>query len=894
MRRSLKLAVAIVFLLIVVLATTAGWAQKWLWMRQLGYGGIFWTTFSFRWEMFCIAFVAASVFVWINLRMAAGAGWSRRPMVIWGAAREYTPMNLNSAALVAAALAGLIFAFIFMARWDTYLRFRYGGSFGVTDPIFGADAGFYVFRLPFYELLHNGLTGLVLVTILAVLAAYAYFSFPGSGFAAGRESRRMAAHLSVLLFVLVANWGWGFYLDRYELLYSPLGVVYGVGYAVDHVTRPALWVMIGLSAVGCALLAINFSRPRLKALAWGSGLYIAVYIAGVRILPAVFESVVVRPNELRMELPYLKHYIDFTRGAYNLNAMQTMSYPALTDLTQQAIARNADTVSNIRLWDSRPLLQTYRQTQEIRLYYQFYTVDVDRYHLPDGYHQVMLSARELSERLPQRAETWVNEHLQFTHGYGLVMSFVSKAMSGGLPQYLLENIPPESAYGLDVKQPGIYYGEVMPGYRIVDTGVKELDYPKGSQNVYTSYHGTGGIPVDSLWKRALFAWTQSDANLLLTSYLRPGSRIQIWRRIQERVGKIAPFLRLDGDPYPVTSGGRLYWIQDAYTVSDRYPYSSPYGTVAGESLNYIRNSVKVVEDMYDGTVRFFVMDPGDPVLGAYRRAFPGVFLELSQLSADLRSHLRYPEDLFYIQANQFRSFHMTDPQVFYNQEDLWVFAHEKYSGQTVQMNPYYVLMKLPGSDRLEFLLMTPFTPQHRDNMIGWMAARCDLPEYGKMLVYELPKEKLVYGPNQIEAMIDQNTAISRQLTLWDQKGSRVIRGDLIVIPIENAFLYVEPLYLSAEGASFPQLKRVIAATAEKVVMEPTLDGALAALFGTPAPAPPAEPAQVTETQLPATGPELAQARRELAAVQNAMRQGDWEKLGKAMEALDHALGAPGK
>jgi uncharacterized protein len=888
MRKSLKRAVGVAVLIVFLLALTAGWIQKWLWMGQLGYTGVFWTIFSMRWEMFWIAFAPAFLYVWINLRVAAGRGNGPRAVVIRGTAGEYALRNLTPVVLVVAGAIALIFAFIFMARWDTYVRFRYGGSFGVADPVFGANVGFYVFRLPFYELLHNSLTALALVTLFAVLAAYAYVVFPRFAEGEGRGNRRVAEHLSVLLFVLAANWGWGFCLDRYELLYSTLGVVYGAGYAASHVTRVALWVMIGLSVAGCALLALNFFRPRITWLAVGFGVYAAAYIAGVVILPGVFEQVAVKPNELRLETPYLEHYIDFTRRAYNLNAIQTTSYPALADLTPQAIARNEDTIQNIRLWDSRPLLQTYRQTQEIRLYYQFYNVDVDRYHLPDGYHQVMLSARELSETLPEKAQTWVNEHLQFTHGYGLVMSFVSKSMGGGLPQYVLENIPPESAYGLTVEQPGIYYGEAMSGYRIVDSGVKEFDYPKGSQNVYASYKGKGGIPLDSVWKRALFAWTQSDANILLTSYLQPGSRIQIWRRVQERVGKIAPFLRLDSNPYAVLSDGRLYWIQDAYTVSDRYPYSSPYGFGAGESLNYIRNSVKVIVDMYDGTVRFDVMDPGDPVLAAYRRAFPGVFLDLGGLSADLKHHLRYPEDLFYIQASQYRSFHMTDPQVFYNQEDLWVFAQEKYAREAVQMKPYYILMKLPGSTTLEYLLMTPFTPQRRDNMIAWMAARCDFPEYGKTLVYELPKEKLVYGPNQIEAMIDQNTEISRQLTLWDQRGSHVIRGNLVVIPIENGFLYVEPLYLSAEGASFPQLKRVIVVAADKVAMEPTLDEALAAVFG--APLPPAQPAMV-KSLVTAVQPELEEARRELAAVQEAMRQGDWEKLGKAMETLKGVLGA---
>jgi hypothetical protein len=573
---------------------------------------------------------------------------------------------------------------------------------------------------------------------------------------------------------------------------------------------------------------------------------------------------VVQPNELKLETPYLNSYIAFTRQAYNLDKIQETSYPALADLTPEVIARNQDTIQNIRLWDKRPLLQTYQQTQAIRLYYQFYNVDVDRYHLADGYHQVMLSTRELSADLPEKAQTWVNENLKFTHGFGLVMNFVSKSIGGGFPQFLIQNVPPESSYGLNVTQPGIYYGEAMKGARIVDTGVKEFDYPKGNENVYTSYHGSGGIPLDSLGKRLLFAWTQADINILLTSYLKPESRIQIWRNVQERVAQVAPFLKLDDDPYAVLSGGKLYWIQDAYTTSDRFPYSNPHSTDFGNGLNYIRNSVKVVVDMYNGSVAFYIMDPNDPVLAVYQRAFPGVFKDLNQLSPDLKRHLRYPQDLFAIQAAQYQSFHMTDPQVFYNREDLWVPPQEKYDGKLAPMEPYYILMKLPGSDQLEYLLMSPFTPQNRDNMIAWLAARSDFPDYGKMLFYELPKDKLTYGPNQIGAMIDQSTLISQQLTLWDQKGSGVIRGKLVVIPIENSFLYIVPLYLRAEGTNFPQLKRVIAATGDRVVMEPTLDEAMSALFGG---SPQALPAAATAAP---NGSTLDQAKAQLADVQKAI------------------------
>jgi len=898
-RHLLRLVITAAVLLIIVLGMITGYVEKWLWLRQLDYAGIFWTLLSVQWAMFCSAFVFAFLYLWLNLRQAVRNstafredGRAGRPANLSEAdalaqtGLDFSPRLLKLAIVLVSAGVALLFAFGLYTQWDTYLRFRYGGSFGVPDPLFGVDVGFYLFHLPFYGLLQTSLMLLTVLALASVILTYMFFGLLrviGSGKIAA--SGNATSHLSVLLFILVANWGFGLYLDHYNLVYSTLGVVYGAGYTADHVTRIALWIMVAVSAAACALLALNFVRPRFSALLVGSGIYVALYVVGILLLPAVFQKFLVQPSELALETPYLKNYIEFTRKAYQLEAIQETSYPALADLTSAVIARNEDTIQNIRLWDSRPLLQTYQQTQAIRLYYQFYNVGVDRYHLVDGYHQVMLATRELSPELPAKAQTWVNQYLQFTHGHGVVMNFVSKKVGGGFPKYLLENIPAESAYGLNITQPAIYYGGSMPGYRIVATGIKEFDYPKGSDNVYTSYDGKGGIPLDSFWKKLLFAWTQKDVNILLTSYLTPDSRIQIWRTAQERVAQIAPFLRLDTDPYPVLSAGKLYWIQDAYTDSDQFPYSYPHGAGFGDNLNYIRNSVKVVVDMYDGTASFYIMDPQDPVLAVYRRAFPGVFKDLDQLSADLKQHLRYPEDLFAIQADQYKTFHMTDPQVFYNREDLWVAPKETYAGQLQTMEPYYILMKLPGSDQVQYLLMTPFTPQNRDNMISWMAAKCDFPEYGKMLFYRLPKEKLIYGPTQIEAMINQNTTISQQLTLWDQRGSRVIRGRLIVTPIENSFLYIVPLYLQAEGANFPQLKRVIAVAGDKVVMEATLGEALNDLFGTQ------QPLQGS-SQPPSFQPGLEQARMQLEEARKAMQQGDWAKFGTAMEGLEHQLAGP--
>jgi uncharacterized membrane protein (UPF0182 family) len=876
----------------VLLSVALGLVQKWLWMRQLNYAGIFWTLLEVKWCMFAVALIASAAFLWITLRFAARNIDVASEDSFFNKAFKHPvssdkTINLRISARqlvfvmdIAILLVSLLFALGVTGQWDTVLRFLYGGSFGIADPLFGVDLGFYIFRLPFLEMLQGSVTVLT-IAALAILTFCSVFGLRQSklgGSVALRDGARQ--HFMVLLFILAANLAWGFILDHYELVYSTLGVVHGAGYAAAHVTLMALWVMTGASLLACLLLAIGYFRPHTKHIVAGVVIYTALYVISVMALPVLFETFIVKPNELSLEMPYLDHYIAFTRKAYKLDVIHETAYPALADLTPDVIARNQDTIQNIRLWDTRPLLQTYQQTQAIRLYYEFYNVNVDRYQLADGFHQVMLSPRELAATLPSDAQTWVNENLEFTHGEGMVMNFVSNSTGGGLPNYMLENVPAESKVGLAITRPEIYFGNVAPGYKIVNTGIKEFDYPKGNENVYASYQGQGGIPIDSIWKRLLFAWTQADINILLTGYLKPESRIQIWRGVQERIAQVAPFLVLDKVPYAVLSEGKQYWIQDAYTVSDRYPYSNVQTNGSAQGMNYIRNSVKVVVDMYNGKVSFYIMDPSDPLLAMYSHAFPGVFKNLGDLSQDLKSHLRYPEDMFGIQAAEYETFHMTDPQVFYNREDLWVAPLEKYDGAVASMDPYYILMKLPGSPRLEYLMMTPFTPQKRDNMIAWLAARCDFPDYGRMLFYELPKDKLIFGPNQISAMIDQSTTISEQLTLWDQKGSGVIRGKLIVIPIENSFLYVVPLYLKAEGTNFPQLKRVIVATGDKVVMEPTLDGALISLFGTSSPQTGMLPGQQKGTV-----PALSQATRDQATAQIAEAQ-------KAINALKQLLDHP--
>jgi uncharacterized membrane protein (UPF0182 family) len=896
----LWLAAAAVVVGLVLVSEAASWIVEWLWMGGLGYAGVFWRIITAKLVLFAAAFAAVFLYFWVNLRVLAKRIAQAEELREVEDLLEYETRRgrtirlskgwIRAIPLVVSFVFAFVFGSIFYAEWDTFLRFSFGGAFGRADPLYGMDVGFYVFRLPFYELLQNNLVTVAFLALATVSLGYVYagaFRIVGYGERRLRVDWPSVKHLSLMFLVFAAAWGWGYYLDRFNLLFSGGGAAYGAGYTDYYVVRIGLWAMLFATLGLAALIALNAFITKRPVLVYiGVGLYVALLLVLLVFLPGIIQQFSVQPNELQLEERFIKYNIDFTRQAYMLDRVEERQYPAVADLTLKEISENRDTLDNVRLWDWRPLIQTYRQTQEIRGYYKFYEVDVDRYHLSDGYRQVMLSARELEERLPPQARTWVNGKLQFTHGFGLVMSLVSGAVKEGLPHYLVEDLPPRSAPGLDVERPAIYYGEKTPGYRVVSTQIKEFDYPKGDQNVYTSYKGKGGIPLGGVFKRLLFAWHFSDVNILLSSYITPVSRIQIWRRTQERISKIAPFLRLDRDPYLVLSGGRLYWMQDAYTVSTRYPYSEPYRG----GINYIRNSVKAVVDAFDGTVDFYAADPGEPVLAAYARAFPGMFKGLDELPADLRAHLRYPEDLFSIQVEKYRAYHMTIPQVFYNKEDLWTLPREKYAGSTIQMEPYYILIRLPGEDRLEYLIMTPVTPENRDNMIAWMAGKSDFPDYGRTIVYKLPKERVIYGPIQIEAMIDQDDVISQQLSLWDQRGSRVIRGNLLVIPLDHSFLYVEPVYLIAEQTNIPQLKRVIAVYGKNVVMEPTMEEAVEAVFGkrSRAAVRGAVPAAAPEVA-PQPLPELSRARDALRRAEEALRKGQWEEFGKAMESLRKVL-----
>jgi uncharacterized membrane protein (UPF0182 family) len=868
------------------------WTAELLWFRTFGYESVFWRLRLAEVAMFAAAFVPVFVYVLLNLlvlarladlesllRGGSPAGMSQswpnhsRPGVAQSNPQRLTPLLILGSAATAA-----IFGFAFYGEWDRFLRLVWAQDFGTSDPIYLRDIGFYLFVLPFLNLVQISLVLLTLGGTLMLGLAYLWtgdLRFGAKGYVAADP--RVLRHLIANAVLLLTAWAWGYYLDRFGLLTRSAGAVFGAGYTDIHVLLAGLWVALGATlALICVLVWVAATNaPRLAL--FGIGGYLVILLAALEVVPWSFQRLIVEPNELALETPFLLHNIALTRAAYGLDKIDVRFHTTEKKLDVAQLQENRSTIDNIRIWDHRPLSQTFRQLQQIRTYYSFSDVDVDRYWINGDYRQVMLAARELSADLSGKATSWVNRHLQYTHGYGLAMCLAADKDDQGGPVFTVKDLPPKGSPDLTVSRPEIYYGSKMTSHQIVPTGVKEFDYPEGDQNVYTGYAGHGGVLLDSFWKKALFAWHQFDVSIVLSSYLSPQSRIQLWRTVQQSVSRSAPFLKLDRDPYLVVDQGRLFWIQDAYTVADGFPYSEP----TDDGFSYIRNSVKVVVDAYEGDVRFYVIDPADPVLRAYQAAFPSLFRSLDEMSPGLRQHLRYPQDLFEVQVDKFNTYHMTVPQVFYNREDVWAAPHEKYGGEAIQMAPYYVLMKLPGEDRLGFLLMTPVTPSNRDNMIAWIAARSDFPGYGEMIVYKLSKDNLILGPLQIEATIDQDTTISRQLTLWDQRGSRVIRGNLLVIPINQSFLYVEPVFLLAEGTNIPQLKRVIVSDGDHLAMESTLAKALQVVLGEQ----PSAPEEMTEApQAPTSG-----AREALSKADQALRRGDWSAFGREWEQLKNLL-----
>ena len=740
----------------------------------------------------------------------------RREMPVLDILASNLRLLILFAPLVLAVMTGLVMA----QQWETLLQYLNASPYGEVDPIFGKDISFYFFTLPIWLLVKSLLWETMIVISLGVGLIYFFKRFiyvSPTGVVLLPDARRTLSGLAGLFFLLFAS---EFYLQRYELLTEGSSLISGIGYSDDHGKIPVLYFSIITSLICAGFSFLGLVRPGMKKIMLSGVALALVFLVG-NVYPKVLQKFVVVPNELVKEAPYIEHTISSTLTAYGLSQTQTHELSGSASLTAESIRKNQTTIKNIRLWDEEPLLDTLGQIQEIRTYYQFQSVDNDRYHINGEYRQTLLSPRELlSSNLPNR--TWINEHLTFTHGYGVSLSPVNQVTPEGLPKLFIKDIPPQSNMDLKVTRPEIYFGELANDHVFVNTGTKEFDYPEGEKNVYKNYEGKGGFEVESFFQKLILAAKFKTMKILFSQDINNDSRVLMYRNIADRVTKVAPFLRLDNDPYLVISEGRLIWLYDAYTVSDRFPYSPQIPRFG----NYVRNSVKVSIDAYDGSMNFYIADKADPIIQTYRNIFPDLFQDLNEMPEDLRSHIRYPSDLFSIQTFIYATYHMKRPQVFYNKEDQWEIP--EIDGRVMQ--PYYTIMKLPEEDREEYILMLPFTPRGKSNLSAWMVARSDGDQYGKLDVYAFPKQKLVFGPNQIVARINQDAEVSRQISLWDQRGSSVIQGTLLVIPIEESLVYVRPLYLKADAGKIPELKRVIVGYEDSIAMERTLEEALEKLF----------------------------------------------------------------
>lgn len=872
----------------------------WLWFVGVGYQSVFIKIFTSK---IWLAVIVGSFFFLITLinPLLAKVFSPRRKLLVLEPdlfeiphKEEYKPF-INKFLFGFILLMSISVSYSSTMKWIDLFQFMNPTSFGSVDPLFSKDISFYVFQLPFiryiYSLLCLGLgTGVVLAIGIYLFEGALRITTKGLRFAPAFKNHSCV--MASLILILISC---GINLEMYDLLYSPRGVAFGASFTDIHAYLPVLKILLFLGLVTAVMFLVNIFWTNWKIVMGLCGLMVIIWVLGGKIYPEIIQRLQVEPNEIRMEEPYINLNIKYTRAAYNLDKVQTKEFPAEESLTLADLKANDITIKNIRLWDHEPLLSTYSQLQEIRTYYNFVDVDIDRYVLNGEYRQTMLSPRELSyERLPSKI--WMNEHLTYTHGYGLCLAPANRISKEGRPEFMVKDIPPVYNSDLKITRPEIYYGEIANEYCFVNTKTKEFDYPSGDKNVYTTYTGTGDVPINSLFQKILFAIRFQEPKIFLSTEITNESRIMYYRKIKERIDKVCPFIGYDQDPYLVISNGGLYWICDGYTLTNMYPYSEPmYKRTIGRASNYIRNSVKVVVDAYNGSMWFYISDDRDPIIQSYAKIFPNFFLPIDKMPQDLRSHIRYPVDMFTIQAVMYSAYHMQDSGVFYNKEDLWAIPQKATEGTTRGMEPYYTIMKLAGEEKEEFILMIPFTPTRKDNMIAWLCARCDAPDYGKLLAYNFPKEKLIYGPSQIEARINQDTEISQQLSLWDQRGSNVNRGSLLVIPIENSLLYIEPLYLVAEEGKIPELKRVIVSFGDKIAMTQTLEQSLQEIFG--GSVLPTQPVVKEEVKEEKTLSVKELARQALSCFQNAEQQlhkGNWAGYGEELQKLKEMLQTLGK
>ncbi len=929
-KSSLWIVGIIVFISFSIFTSIVALIADWWWFSEVGYTEVFITSLVAKVALGLAVSIFATLFLLVNLFAATSSKVSwflvvpenllGRPISLDGRIVKKLGIMVS---LVIAILLGLAAS----SEWHNVLKFLSSTPFGIADPVFGKDIAFYIFSLPVIVFGLGLLKAIVLFSLILCGAIYVLRGslnlrsllgkFSGLNLrqlglpaqagqplpdqqAEGTVSASARIHVAILLALFFVTMAASTYLSLFKLVTGQSGQVYGAVFTDVHVMVPLIWLSV-FAIIIASLAALYWGKSGQPK--WLIGSIILYFLVGFAssIIPSVFQKLIVAPNELVKETPYIKHNIAATRQAYGLDKVEEREIGGDKPLTGRDIVNNNLTIKNVRLWDKAPLLSTFSQLQEIRTYYEFASVDNDRYTIGGEIRQIMLSPRELSsDSLPNR--NWINERLTFTHGYGIAAGPVNQVTAEGLPVLFVKDLPPKSdVKELSVTRPEIYYGELANDYVFVKTKSKEFDYPKGEENVYSTYEGKGGVEINSLTKRILYSIHFRSLKLLLSNDITRESRILYHRNIRERVAKIAPFLTFDRDPYIVVAEGKIYWIADAYTTSNRYPYSQPLPFNGGQ-VNYIRNSVKVVVDAYDGSVAFYLADTEDPIIRTYSKVFPEMFRPLSEMPKSLGSHLRYPEDIFTLQTVIYATYHMDDPQIFYNKEDQWeipaiaVEGERATSGNIPTMTPRHMIMKLPGEKKEEYVLMLPFTPRAKDNLSAWMVARNDGANYGKLLVYRFPKQKLIFGPKQVIGRINQDAEISRQISLWDQGGSSVIQGSLLVIPIEESLLYVRPLYLKADAGKIPELKRVIVAYENSVAMEETLEAGLARIFGSTVGQVPSRGVSAfggQSTSLSAgqagTAELAAQANQAYEAALRAQREGDWSRYGAEIKRLGEIL-----
>jgi uncharacterized membrane protein (UPF0182 family) len=871
------------------------------WFAALGYQDVFTTQVLLQTFLFVGSFVIAFVYLAANvilaLRVRSGPG-----LRAVGIRRSIVRSPTGSIALAAAALVALILSGGAGSQWQALALFQHASPTGTNDPVLGQDISFYLLTLPFLHSIANWGLGLGFMSALLIGALYAWrgdtFDF--------NLSPLSIAHLSALLaiFALVlAGWMW---IGRYDLLFahnSP--VVTGAAYTDVMARLPLFTFQAGAGVVLAGALLANIWLRRVWLPVIAAGLWVVMLIIG-QIYPAIVQSFFVTPSAQSYELPYIVREIAGTRAAYGLSNVTVSNFTGDQPLTKQDVQNDQVTVDNLRLWDYLPLKDTYEQQQTIRTYYSFNDIDIDRYSISGLYKQLEISARELDfNKLSDAAKNWVNQHLTYTHGYGVAASPVNAVVNEGLPDYVVGNVPPTGP--LKVTQPAIYFGELTDNYALAPSNTREFDFPQGSQDAYTTYTGTHGVPMTAA-NRALWALRLEDFNLLVSPQVTDKTEMLFRRKILDRASALAPFLTFDQDPYVVVVDGRVYWILDAYTTASTYPYSQTSSfqnnSVNPFDINYVRNSVKVVIDAYEGTADFYVIDPTDPIIKAYQATFPSLFKPIDAMPVGLRAHLRVPEDLFNTQVGIYATYHITDPKVFFAREDVWDIptAQSAPNAVAAPVQPYYVLFRLPGETNPEYLLIMPFTPRNKSNMVSWMAARNDGSHYGEYVSYVLPKDKVIFGPQQVANRINENTTISTDFTLFHQAGSQVQQGNLLVVPIGNSFLYFEPIYLSAtQATSLPELKKVILADQVNVAYADTLQHAIDQLVGSSTAAPPptnTPPSTLTAAQIAQIAALVTQTNAEYAAAYAALKSGDLTtyaadmvQVGKLLQQLQTLTGS---